>query len=115
MPCLAARSNHSAAAVRSCGTPRPSTKRVAISNSAAGSPLTAAARRPLLPIAAGSLSVPVGRVGDCGGRDALSAGGVAGALLGCRTDPVLTRSLAAAASVLLGVVAFVPGRAGSLG
>src|SRR5438105_790568 len=115
MPCLAARSNQSAAAVRSCGTPRPSTKRVAISYSAAGSPLTAAARRPPLPIAAGSLSLPAGRAGDCGGSGALSAGGVARALLSCRAGPAITRSPAAVASVVFGAVAFAAGRAGSLG
>ena len=73
---MAARSNHSTAAVRSRGTPRPSARREAISNSAAGSPLVAAARSAAPPIVAGNLSgVPV-RAGDGG----VVAGGAAARL-----------------------------------
>src|SRR5437899_5486064 len=68
--------------------PRPSAKRTATSYAAAGSPLIAAARRPSLPSAAGSLSSAVAHADDWAGRAGGSAGWLAPARLGGRTLPV---------------------------
>ena len=62
---------------------------IAISNSAAASPLAAAARRPL-PMPAGSRSAGVLRVRACGAAGIGAAGGVAAAAVGDRIEPVVS-------------------------